>query len=137
MVSNVRSTKIVFWTDLEQMYCSPGSIIIKPLNYRQYLTKQKLAQIQNKGRQNNIICAVFNRAPPWWSTATFWKTKVSLFLVTSYAELLVSHIKNFSFPRRRSSIASFDRDSVFLKTSSITNHKYLKGRYIFQRNVLL
>ena len=34
--------------------------------------------------------------------------------------------QNFSLPRRRSSISFFDRDSVFVKTSKITDHKYLK-----------
>ena len=35
--------------------------------------------------------------------------------------------QNCSFFRRRSSISSFDGDSVFVKTSRITNRKYLKG----------
>ena len=41
------------------------------MNYIQYSTNQKLAQIQNKRRQNKIICTDFNDAPAWWSTATF------------------------------------------------------------------
>ena len=64
-------TNVVFGTDFEQVYFSPRSISLESLNYRQYSTNQKLAQIQNKRRLSNVICADFNYAPAWWSTATF------------------------------------------------------------------
>lgn len=41
--SNKNFLNIVLRTDLEQMNCSPGIIILKSFNYRQY--KQKFAQI--------------------------------------------------------------------------------------------
>ena len=59
------------------MPCSPGSIILKSLNYRQYSTKQKLVPIRNKSRQSNVICADFNHGHVWWNTATF-KNKIVL-----------------------------------------------------------
>ena len=64
-------TKVLFRTDFEQVYCSPGSISLKSLNCRQYSINQKSAQFQNKRRQSIIIRADFNHAPTWWSTAAF------------------------------------------------------------------
>ena len=137
-------TKVVFWTDFEQIYISPKSISLKSLNYIQYSTNQKLAQIQNKRRQSNIICADFNYARAWWSTATFSRTKTVLWKYSFDFSVRLTRFQscnsfkplcwvtsvphhNFSFFRRRSSISSFDRDSVFVKTSRITNCKYVKG----------
>ena len=67
MLVQILSEKNLF----EQVCCSPGSIILKSLNYRQNSTKQKLSQIQNKQCQCNVICTDFDHAPAWWNTATF------------------------------------------------------------------
>ena len=138
-------TKVLFRIDFEQVYCSPGSISLKSLNCRQYSINQKSAQFQNKRRQSIIIRADFNHAPTWWSTAAFWRTKIVLEKYQSFDFSVhltrfqscdpfkclcwVTSVPHqiFSFFRRISLISSFVKDSVFLKTPRITNHKYLKG----------
>ena len=139
-------TKVVFWTNFEQIYCTARSISLKSLNYREYSINQKLAQI----RTNNVkatsfvltsimhllggLLLRFEKRKPFfqniillvWFSVHLTRFKSCdpfkpLCWVTSVPQ------QNFSFFRKRSSISSFDRDSVFVKTSRITNREYLKG----------
>ena len=137
-------TKVVFWTNFEQIYCTGRSISLKSLNYREYSINQKLAQI----RTNNVkatsfvltsimhllggVLLRFEKRKPFfqniillvWFSVHLTRFKSCdpfkpLCWVTSVPQ------QNFSFFRKRSSISSFDRDSVFVKTSRITNREYL------------
>ena len=142
-----RYTNIVFRTDFEQMPCLLGSIILKSLKYRQYSTKQKLAQIRNICGQRNVICDQFHNGMVWWSTATFFKSlgTASLFSFFSLFNMILVMQSIFKsifkktymltnvahqiccFSWGISSISSFNIDSVFVKKEHPGYCKELKG----------